>query len=1141
MGGIILLELLLGRSGTGKTRLIHEELARLAREKGGKLPLVLLVPEQASFESERTLLELLGPRLANTVQVLSFTRLAQTVFRETGGLAGTPMDDGTRALLMSRALEQTADRLELYRRQAASPAYIQAVLAVLTECKQCAITPRRLEETAAGLEDGVLRKKTAELALILEAYESLAAESAVDPLDSLTLLADKLPESRSLDGAYVFVDSFKGFTGQEMRVLAALMGKAERMTVALCADPDRPEEEYGLFSSILRTANRLRSLAFERNIPVAKLRRLAGNRRSASPALRALEAGAFAPRPAVFDGPSEEAAVVPCADAAEECAFTARAIRRLLREEGLRAREIAVTARNLAAYRGLLDAALEREGIPFYMDAREDILTEPLVTLALSALRIAADGWDTEELLRLLKTGLLPGFDAERIARLENYVYLWRIRGAAFKETWDWNPLGLSVRQDEESARQLAELNDMRRALAEPLLRLQSALRAAEKPDGRRFAQSLYRYLLEVGADEAVRRRTAALDEAGEPALADRCARLWDLLMDLLGRYAAALGDAALPPARHAELFRLAAGTADLGSIPQSLDAVQVGEAGRMRFSNPKAVFILGANEGVFPAYPAGDGLFSDGERRALIAAGLPMADTADRQAVEERFLAYAALSAPSERLYICYPRGNAAGETLAPSALVEMTRRILPDAPVLAPFREDGADLESEADAFDFLASHMQRPTPASGAVRELLEENAAFSSRLAAMERAAAGKSAAFADGELARRFFGEDMRLSPSRVEKYHLCRFAYFCQYGLKAKARRPADLDAAEFGTLSHYVMEKQLKAYRDAGRGFASLKKAEVFADAEARVTEYAETVMGGAENKPARFAYLLSRLVRTCGSLLWQVVRELAQSRFVPVAFELAIGGVGEEGEPYVEPVVLTLPDGAKIRVQGQVDRVDVYQKEGVSYVRVVDYKTGHKEFRLSDVVEGINLQMLIYILSICQNGGPHIGDKPAAPLQADSPIQPAGILYLPAKLPVVKVERGADEETAERERIRAMRMNGLLIDNPDIIRAMEADAAGLFIPARLGAKGDCLAGSSVASLEQFGQLKKRIDRLLCAMAETLRAGDVAAFPAAGRVDACTWCDYRAVCGRDPDGPARLIEDRDAADIWQELANDKP
>lgn len=367
-----MLRLILGRSGYGKTYRIQQELVSLARQDGPHPPLLLIVPEQFSFESERALLEMLGPRLANRIQVLSFTRLAQTVGREVGGLAGRQLDDGTRALLMSQALEQVADSLVFYKRQAASPDYVQAMLSLLSECKQCAITPQQLEEASSSLEDGTLRQKAAELALILDAYEALAARSHMDPLDSLTVLAARLPESRQLEGAMVFVDSFKGFTVQELQVLRALMRKAGQMTVALCADAvEDTAAGYGLFSPVIRTAARLRSMAYASDVPVARVELLTENHRSRNEALRLLEAGAYSPRPAVDPAPTQAVAIVPCADIYEECAFVARRIRRLLREEKLRCRDIAVVARNLAAYEGVLDVAFEEEGVPLYMDRRE--------------------------------------------------------------------------------------------------------------------------------------------------------------------------------------------------------------------------------------------------------------------------------------------------------------------------------------------------------------------------------------------------------------------------------------------------------------------------------------------------------------------------------------------------------------------------------------------------------------------------------------------------------------------------------------------------------------------------------------------------------------------------------------------------
>lgn len=1122
-----MLQLLLGRSGSGKTHTIYGRLCDLAW--AGDEGLILLVPEQFSFESERTLLKRLGPRMADKVQVLSFTRMAEHVFREVGGLAGRRMDDATRTLIMSRALDLTAHELTLYRRAAADPGAVSTVLSVVSELKQCGISPMELEKTAAAMGESTLRRKTGELSLIMGAFEAAASDVTgnqgnsskfIDPTDDLTALAERLLESKIAVGAHVFVDSFKGFTAPELEVLRVLMRQATQVTIALCADSIQDTSGgYGLFSQVIHTAAHLRDMAREDGVSVAKIQYLTQNKRVKNEALKAAEAGLFTSLPEIYEQETDGVMIAPCSDIYEECDFAAREIRRRLRKHGGRCRDFTIVARDLAAYRGVLDAAMEKQGIPFVMDERTDIRTDPLVTLIVSALDAVTGGFSSDDLLCLMKTGL-AGFSTRSVALVENYALMWRISRSQWRSAWRGNPNGLSVKADEESDRQLWYLNLLRRRLIRPLERLRTAL---YDPDatGADFSKAIYRYLIDVRADLLTRMRVARLDRCGEPALAERMARVWDVTMELLDKIAVVCGKIACIPEKLTQLFRMTSGLLDIGSVPQSLDAVQVGSADRIRFSDPKTVLILGANEGVFPAYPAPGGILTDNERRELIARGLPLTDTADGRAVEERFFAYAAVAAPSQSLIVSYVEGNSSGESLAPSVLVSSLTRILPNC-VISDNRDERS-AESERDAFEFAASLWGEPNPRAAALGQVFASREEYAGRIAALERAANRKPAAFSDNETARKLFGSDMWLSASRIEAYYRCRFSYFCKYGLKAEPRRTADLDAMAFGTLTHWVMEQVLPEYSKIG--FHHVDRGQVFADAATAVQDYVEETMGGLEDKTGRFAALLQRLTRIAGALLWQVVCELRQSRFVPVDYELSVGGKPEDGKPSIPPVVLSLPDGSKVGVQGKIDRVDVYKRDGVSYVRVVDYKTGSKEFRLSEVVEGINAQMLIYLFAIWQNGGDRYGD-----------VTPAGVLYLPAKLPVVQAERNADGESTKREQTKVLRMNGLLLDDPEIVQAMEGDAEGLFIPAKISSKGEFTKGSAISSLKQFGLLKNKIDRLLVEMAEILKAGDIAAIPAAGQVEACTYCDYRTVCGHEKDDPVRFIEKRDDKAVFEML-----
>lgn len=1123
-----MLRLLLGRSGTGKTEEVETRLTELVQETDA--PLFLLVPEQFSFASERAMLERLGPHLVNRVRVLSFTRLADAVSRELGGRARRRMDKPTRMLLMSAALEQVSGHLTVYRRQTRETDYVRSLLSLLSECKQCAITPQRLEQAAAQLEEGALRDKTQELALILSAYEAVASRAYIDPLDELSVLAEQIGDSHLFDGARVFVDSFKGFTEQELKVLEAVIRRAEEVTVALCAESASDTEGgLGLFSPAARTAQALRELAQRSGVPAMAAEMLTENRRSRVPALRLVEAGCFRPQPQIFDEETNAVTLAVCSDIYEECDFVAREIRRLLREEGGSLRDFAIVARSIAPYEGILEVAMEKAGLASYLDRRFSLMTDPLPVLALSALR-AAEDFDTEDLLRLLKTGL-AGFSPRSVSLLENYVYLWRISGRQWREEWTGHPEGLSAPVTETSLSRLAHLNRLRRRLIRPLERLHFALHpekqgegetSSSRLDGRQFSAAVYHYLLDVQAGRMVRLQVARLETQGERGLAERMSDVWDLTMDLLDRIAEALRESRLPASQYAELLQLAAETADLGSIPQTLDAVQIGAADHIRFSHPKTVFVMGANEGVFPAAPADSSLISERERRRLIEQGLPFSDGSEMQAAEELYYAYMALSAPSERLVVSCFAADSAGEKQTPSLLIETVRQILPRCRRWDSSCADIEGIESEAEAFERAASCWRETSGPAVSLREVFRGWEAFASRWRLLERAADFRPAVFRSAEIARQFFGEELRLSPTRVEAFHLCRFAYFCRYGVRALARRPADLDALEFGTLTHYVMERLVPQY--AARGFEPVSREEVRTGVEETVRQYVEDCMGGLANKSGRFHYLLSRLIHTCSALLWQVVQEMCGSRFRPEDYELTIG-VPEGEEPAVRPLLLTLPDGARVYVQGKVDRVDIFRDGSRSYVRVVDYKTGTRQFDLSQVVEGLNLQMLIYLMAIWENGESRYG-----------PVTPAGVLYLPARLPVVRVDRDQEGEVLEKAKIRALRMNGLLLEDPEVVRAMEPEASGLFIPAKLNARGEFDHYSSVASLEEFGKLKQRIEQLLGDMAAALRAGEVAAVPTAGAVDACAYCDYRSVCGREREDPVRYLAARDRQEVLREL-----
>ncbi len=1096
-GARAVLELILGRSGFGKTREATERIAAAAQN--GDRVCIMLVPEQASFETERALVRRLGDAEAAKVQVLSFTRMCETLMKSR---ALRPLSNGAKIMLMSRAVAETADRLTLYAGVKRADT-VAALLEVAAECQQSSIAPSQLAEAAEKLSPGTLRQKTEELSLLLETYDALTAHVGCDPQESLTQLAAWLSETRALSGAIVVVDGFAGFTAPELQVLKALMAQADSLTVTLCTDrPTDDSDGMDRFSSVMETVRRLMRAADEAGTSVARHKLLMTPHRFRNETLAALEATAFTSEQWEV-APSDAVTLVHCDDIYEECHFVAQTIRRLIRTEGRRAREFAVVARDLKAYLGVIDVAFEQAQIPFYLDRRAPIAGEGLVAAVMTALGIAIDGFRSESLLRLMKTGLL-GFSTTAAANLENYVYIWNITGAQFKAPWKAHPRGFASTMEAKDERALDYLNRLRLRLVRPLLKLTDAL--SEPLSGEAFATAVYRYITEARLDRATARQIKRLHRGGEPALAEHTEQVWRALMALLDDMANVLGEERLDAAQLTELLRASAVGTDIGTIPQMLDAVQIGAADRIRFAEPTTVFVIGANEGIFPSLPPSNGLLSDRDRRLLFEAGVELRDDREHHTMNERFLAYTAVSAASERLYVSYLLQTPDGERGELSAIGQTIKAHLPIEDSVSAIAEDGADIETIDRAFERMADGFRARTPLSRGLYALLWEDESLRGRLRQMTRMAEEQPIRFEDEETAKRFFGERMVLSASRVERYHQCRFAYYCQYGLKALPRRSAELGAIEFGTLTHYVMENTLPVYLQ--EGLDTIRKARCFEDAKAQSERYVEERMGGMADKPARFAYLLGRLQGVCGNFLWQAVKELSQSRFVPVDYELELG----YGEDAVEPMVLRLPDGAEIAMIGQIDRVDLYDQGDRRFVRVIDYKTGSKQFRLEDVVEGINLQMLIYMMTLWRNGADRYGE-----------CLPAGLLYMPSKTPMIKAEEGLEGEALELKQRKKMRMNGLLLDDEQVLRAMEPGVQGIFIPATMKKDGTLSKSSSVATLAQFGALGRRAEKLLSDMAKTLRQGDIDALPfVTASNDPCRYCDYRAVCGHEQDDRVR-------------------
>lgn len=1110
----IMLHLIQGRSGTGKTFYVRELLARLA--KSGEDKLLYLIPEQCSFESETAFLKLVGPQLCGNIKVMSFTRLYDMVMRETGSISGTPIDDSVRRIIMSLALEDCADKLEMYKKQAAKPQLTELMLSAVKEFKMCGITSSDLREKSAKAFGTDLSQKLREAALITDVYNAYVERSYIDPLDNNARLEKRLKEVNFFDGYTVVADSFSGFTAQEQRILDLILEQSKDFYITLCMESESEDE---LFFTVNRTRGRIISSARRLSIDVASPIILKENKRIVSADILALESGIYRCGAKPSDSPANDAEIFAARDIFEECGYIAEQISRLALGGECRCKDIAVVCRSSDKYKGILDAAFESRDIPYFMSKPEPIDAKPLMLLALSALEYVIAPSDIEKLFAIAKCGLVGLSDFET-AELENYAYVWSLNGRQMSEKLKLNPKGYGDMTD-DSREQLEKLNETRDKLMAPLTALSQKVN--ECTSASEIAAAVYQLLIDYDVPSAIKNDS---ERGGYEAYSDEEIRIWDILMDLLNKTVLAIGDRPITVKRYYELLKMAVRSVDISNIPQTLDQVLVGTADSIRLSSPYAVFVIGCVNGEFPHDPVSGGIFSDSERRSLITMELPVYDAAAELYLQEKFLVYTAVSAPKNKLFVSYCFSDLSGSPLNKSSIVAETERLLPNVKILRASEMSLIDrIRSEKSAFEAYALTYHTGGAVNRALKKYFSSKPEYKSRLEALERAANIPKASIKSRNTATALFGANKRLSASQVESFYLCHFKYFCTYGLRLKERKKAEIGAIEYGSLVHYLLENVLKVYKE--NNYERLSDSELEKLLDELLQSYAKEKLGGEEGKSDRFIHLYYRLKHSIQSLMNRAEDELGQSEFKPVDFELEVGGEGG-----IPAYVLTDGSGNKVEIRGKVDRVDVMRTDKASYVRIIDYKTGSKEFKISDVLYGLNMQMLIYLSAIMKNDSKKYGDF----------LRPGGILYMPSTVTSVTVSPGASEDEIQKEHDKKLRMNGLILDEPQVIKGMEDDMGGRYIPVSADKSGKTSKKSeaSVISLEQLDMIFNKVDKKIVEMSDSLNDGDISAKPVTGAYNACAWCAFGAVCGVKNGSGGICVSRHDKAEVMELLRKEE-
>ncbi|MBE6934890.1 MAG: hypothetical protein E7458_00150 [Ruminococcaceae bacterium] len=1081
-----MLTLVLGRQGSGKSETLYRAAAEAARR--GVRRQIFLVPETHSHEAERRLIELGGDSISLSCEVLTFRRLSNRVFAEHGGLADRILDDGGRILLMQQAAAQVRSAMQYYL-GTPSPELLDGFVRIVDEFKSCCLSGEVLSQLLTEL-DPVLRAKLQDLMLIRDAYDAACAGRFLDPRDEMTRLSDAV---RALDwfrGRRVYIDGFSGFTPQEYEILSAL-SHADVMA-ALDFDPQDPDAD--LFLKSRETAARLVRVVGDgryETIPLSPPRRPGD--------LQCLEESLFTYAPTAYPVEPTHIELRAASGIFSECEHAAARICGLLRE-GYRLRDIVVVSGDFENYRLALESALERFAIPYYITQKTDLRVKSVTALVLRAVRIASSGFRHEDVFSYLKTGL-TGIPQEDVDFLENYCLMWRVKPGQWTSElpWGMNPAGFGQPLTEEGEARLARVNAIREAVRTPLLTLSRRLRA-EIPAIEKV-RAVYDFTVEIALPDAIAERAAVCTAAGELTQADEYRQLWDVFCRCLDSFADISADRLLSAQEFEKLFTLILSRYDIGTIPPSIDRVACGDLSRLRATDARVVLLLGARDGAFPASGSSDGLLTDSDRDELQSYRLELSYTADSRDADNLLEAYHALTKARERLILSYSEADASGAVIRPAYFLRRLMNLFPRLPLRRISGQDDRHLlESAATAPDYAAAHGGE---AEAQILSILSERQdgddlalpVHPDTLLAEDRISK---------DAVQALYGPDLRLSATRLDAFNTCRFSYFSRYGLNLQPRREAGFDAPARGVFIHYVLEGTVRRVQEEG-GFTACTREQVRGFAAACVKEYIARDIPDFETKSARFRYLFQRIRHSLDILIDNLYDEFRESSFRPLDFELSFA-------KDLPPVRIETEAG-RASLRGVVDRVDGWVKDGVLYVRVVDYKSGLKTFSYGEILNGLGMQMPVYLFALRQEARHYLARHPE--LAADA-IVPAGLLYTPARAEPHSASHDLpDEELAQKLEAELMR-SGIILSDPEVIDAMEPGITGegRFIPVKLTRTGQHSQQSDVADAEQFDLLERHVRRMTALTAQLMTEGHIDARPAVTHgVQACTYCDYRSVC----------------------------
>ena len=1131
-----------GPSGSGKSYRIYEEIMQRAAQEPGR-NFLIIVPDQFTMQTQKDLVMRSDRGGILNIDVLSFGRLSHRILEEVGTKEMPVLDDTGKSLVLQKIAADLKEQLPAMGSLLHKQGYIHEVKSAISEFMQYGISTQDMDKLIASAEKrDALAMKLRDLKTLYRGFQDYIKDHFITTEETLDVLRRSLAKSRILQGSVVVFDGFTGFTPIQNRLIQELMCVCAEtivtVTIGAEEDPYQLDGEQKLFHLSKKTVADLVKLAAEAEVERGEDVFVKGgiNRFTQAPALCYLEQNLFRYQYEPYTEKQQELCMFEALSPREEVHQTALYIRNLIREQEFNYRDIAVVIGDLEGYASYVETEFGQLEIPCFIDRTRGIVLNPMIEYIKSALQLYIKDFSYDTVFHFLRSGMVD-ISREEIDELENYVIRTGARGyrtysRLFTRRTEEMQQGSGQDDTERVEETMERLNRIRQQFADTV----EILHMAPRAKAGEYVDHLYDFLEQNQVQQKLLNYQQQFEQEGDLAKAREYAQIYRLVMDLLDQIYELLGEEEISLQEFADILDAGFGEITVGTIPQNVDRIVVGDMERTRLKQVKVLFFLGVNDGNIPKNASKGGIISDMDREFLIESGTEMAPSPRQQMYIQRLYLYLNMTKPSERLYLSYAKVNSDGKGIRPSYLIDTVRKLFLQLAVEYPQNRSRIEqIEGRREGARYLAEELREY--ADGTLQE--EERQDFYLMYRAYEADAEGRdrltAAAFRRYKesglsriVARALYGRQLENSVSRLETYAACACRHFLQYGLSLREREEFGFEVSDMGNVYHAVLENFAGKLAESGRTWWDFEEnfaAKVVREAiEGYAATYGETVLYSS----ARNEYAITRMSRILTRTVLTLQQHLKQGSFQPDDYELSFRFAED-----LDSIHVDLSEEEKMHLQGRIDRIDVSEDAEHVYVKVIDYKSGNKKFDLAALYYGLQLQLVVYM-----NAAMELESRK----HPDKEIVPAALLYYHIDDPTIETPVELTDEQINEQILAKLRMNGVVNSDPGVVERLDhyLQDKSAVIPVEKKKDGSFSARSGILSREEMQLVSAYVDAKIRDIGREILDGKIAANPyEKGNEEACTYCAYKKVCGFDGSIPGyekRQLEDLDKQTLMQRM-----